>query len=141
DEMTLGWLPRATEKDVGRAIDAASAAFREWRYVAPTTRAEILRKTANYLVEHKERLARIITLELGKPLTESYVEAEKAGEQFQWAAEETRRLYGRVIPARQRYTSQTVSSEPIGPVAAFAGWNAPAITPSRKIAGALAAGC
>lgn len=141
DETILGWLPRASDAEVGRAIDAASTAFGDWRHTAPTARADILRKTANYLLDHKEPLARIITLELGKPLAESYVEVEKASEQFQWAAEETRRLYGRVIPARTRYTSQTVSSEPIGPVAAFSGWNAPAITPSRKIAGALGAGC
>lgn len=141
DETVLGLLPRASDEDVITAIDAAWRAFREWRHTSPNARAQILRKMARYLLEKKEDLARIITLELGKPLTESYVEVEKASEHFLWAAEETRRLYGRVIPADSRYTSQTVSSEPIGPIAAFSGWNAPAITPSRKIAGALGAGC
>lgn len=140
-EEVLGQLPMADERDVAEAINAATAAFRQWKRTGPTIRSEILRKTADYLKDHQDTLAGIITLELGKPLAESYVEVAKASEHFQWASEETRRLYGRVIPARDTLTSQTVSSEPIGPIAAFSGWNAPAITPSRKIAGVLAAGC
>jgi succinate-semialdehyde dehydrogenase/glutarate-semialdehyde dehydrogenase len=104
-------------------------------------RASILRGAAQRLRERSEELSRIVTMELGKPLAESRVEVSKAVEQFEWSAEESRRIYGRIIPAREPRTRQMVIPEPIGPVAAFSGWNAPGITPSRKIASALAAGC
>jgi succinate-semialdehyde dehydrogenase/glutarate-semialdehyde dehydrogenase len=74
-------------------------------------------------------------------LGEAKTEVVTAAEMFEWAAEEARRMYGRIIPARSEGITQTVMWEPIGPVAAFSGWNAPAITPSRKISSALAAGC
>lgn len=141
DEEILGWLPAAGPEDVERAIESAHRAFQHWKCTGPTVRSDILRRVVDYIHGHRDELARIITLELGKPLPESLVEADKAAEHFQWASEETRRLYGRVIPSRDGRTNQVVTSEPIGPVAAFSGWNAPAITPSRKIAGALAAGC
>src|SRR5690606_15975176 len=91
--------------------------------------------------ERAELIAHILTLEQGKPLAESRGEVTGAAEIFEWYAQESRRLYGRVIPARQVQTRQWVLHEPVGPVAAFTPWNFPALTPARKIAGALAAGC
>ena len=91
--------------------------------------------------ERTPLLAWLITRELGKPLAESEKEVATAAEMFEWAAEEARRTYGRLIPGRVSGIRQMAVPEPVGPVAAFSGWNAPAITPSRKIAGALAAGC
>lgn len=137
----LGLLPHATDADVDAALQAAHAAFPAWRRTSPLRRSEILRNAAQLLRERSDELSWIVTRELGKPLAESRVEVSKAAEQFEWSAEESRRIYGRIIPAREPRTRQMVVPEPIGPVAAFAGWNAPAITPSRKIAGALAAGC
>lgn len=139
--LPLGALPHATDADVDAALAAADAAFPAWRRTASLQRSAILRNAAQLLRERSEALSRIITLELGKPLTESRVEVNKAAELFDWSAEESRRIYGRIIPARESGTRQMVIPEPIGPVAAFSGWNAPAITPSRKIASALAAGC
>jgi succinate-semialdehyde dehydrogenase/glutarate-semialdehyde dehydrogenase len=101
----------------------------------------MLRRAACLTRERSAILARQISLELGKPLAEAHKEVGTAAEMFEWASEEARRLYGRTIPARAEGVTQTVVWEPIGPVAAFAGWNAPAITPARKISGALAAGC
>lgn len=140
-EEVLGNLPIATEEDIDLAIQAARETAEEWRNTSAYDRSQILRKAANLLRDRQEMISDIIILELGKPRAEAMKEVITAAEMFEWAAEEARRLYGRLIPARNPEIRQMVQSEPVGPVAAFSGWNAPAITPSRKIAGALAAGC
>lgn len=140
-EQCIGQLPCATQEDITNAIQAAEQSSALWRDTPALNRAEILRKAASLLRERSESIGRIITLELGKPYAEAAREVITASEMFEWGAEEARRLYGRIIPSRDINITQMVTLEPVGPVAAFAGWNAPAITPSRKIAGALAAGC
>lgn len=140
-EEVIGQLPEASPDDVEAAVQAAHAAFPAWRRTPAIERSRILRATADKLRQRTPELAQLITLELGKPLTESEKDVTVAAEMFEWAAEEARRLYGRVIPGRSPDIRQFATLEPIGPVAAFSGWNAPAITPSRKIAGALGAGC
>jgi len=140
-EQVLGKLPMATQHDVACAIAAADKAFAQWRDTSALARSDVLRQTGALLRQRQQQVARTITYELGKPLAEAMGEVIVAAEMFEWAAEEARRLYGRIIPSRNRDMRQMVIQEPVGPVAAFAGWNAPAITPSRKIAGALAAGC
>lgn len=138
---TLSELPVATAADVGEALAAAQDGFAVWRQVSPVERGRVLRDAAGLLRTRVEDVARVITLELGKPLAESRAEVVLAAEHLEWAAEEARRTYGQVIPSREPLTDQHTVLEPIGPVAAFAPWNAPAITPARKIGGALAAGC
>ncbi|MET0628205.1 MAG: NAD-dependent succinate-semialdehyde dehydrogenase [Acidimicrobiia bacterium] len=138
---TLGHLPHASADDLHVAIAAASRAFGPWAATPPVARSAILRKTAEIIRTDGEVLADLISLELGKPRREAAREVDTTVELFEWAAEEGRRAYGRVIPARAVGTRMTAIPEPVGPVAAFAGWNAPAITPARKISGALAAGC
>lgn len=140
-EATLGALPVARSEDLDAALDAAARGFAAWRGSGPVERARVLRRAADTMRARRDRIASLITLELGKPWPEAQREVDTAAEMFEWAAEEARRLYGRIIPARRPGTRQLVMLEPFGPVAAFAGWNAPAITPSRKISGALAAGC
>lgn len=140
-EELLGEVKHASADDVQRAIAAAARAFPSWRQVPAFQRARMLHATAHNLRQRQHAIARSITLELGKPLRESLREVETAADMFEWAAEEGRRSYGRTIPPRSPLTVQLAELEPIGPVAAFAGWNAPAITPARKISGALAAGC
>lgn len=137
----LGQLPCATSADVEAALDAAARTFHAWRTTSALERSNILRRAAALMRDRVNEYSRIITLELGKPLVESVREVNVAAEMFECAAEEGRRLYGRIIPARTPHTWQMAMPEPLGPVAAFAGWNAPAITPSRKISSALAAGC
>src|SRR5690606_35188901 len=100
-----------------------------------------LRNVANEMRRDRDNLARQISAELGKPLSEAQKEVDTAAEMFEWSAEEARRLYGRLIPARAPGIQQLVQLEPYGVVGAFSGWNAPAITPARKISAALAAGC
>lgn len=137
----IGQVPCATTEDVKKAIQAAEQSSELWGNTPALNRAEILRKAASLLRERRESIGRVITLELGKPYAEAVKEVITAAEMFEWGAEEARRLYGRIIPSRDTNITQMVTLEPVGPVAAFSGWNAPAITPSRKIAGALAAGC
>lgn len=141
DGTPLGDYACAAAADVEDAIRAAAGAFRAWRKTPVTERSTMLRRSASLMRERSAELAHRITLELGKPLAEAHKEVGTAAEMFEWASEEARRLYGRTIPARTQGVTQTVMWEPIGPIAAFAGWNAPAITPARKISGALAAGC
>lgn len=140
-EQPLGALPHATDADVDAALQAADAALPAWRRTAPIQRGAILRDAAQLLRARLEELAWIITREQGKPLTESRVEVDKTAELFEWSAEESRRVYGRIIAARKPRTRHMVIPVPIGPVVAFSGWNAPAIAPIRKIATALATGC
>lgn len=138
---SLGTYPYASEADVQAALTAAQAAFKGWRQTSPQERSSKLRRVAALMRERRQAIATQIALELGKPITEANKEIDTAAEMFEWGAEEARRLYGRIIPARTPGVTQMAVLEPVGVVAAFAGWNAPAITPSRKIAGALAAGC
>ncbi len=137
----LGKLPVASADDVERAIQAAHMAFPAWSRTPALERAGILRRAGAILRSRAAELSPLITRELGKPLKEAMGEVETAAEMFDWAAEEARRTYGRIVPARILGMRQMVTLEAVGPVAAFSGWNAPAITPSRKISGALAAGC
>lgn len=138
---TLAMLPMLGRYQVDAAIEVAAKGFALWSKTPLIERARVLNRTAELIRTRRDSLAKFITLELGKPLGQSLVEADTAAEMFAWAAEEARRTYGRVIPARESAMLQYTAWEPIGPVAGFSGWNAPAITPARKIAGALAAGC
>ncbi|MBF5095619.1 NAD-dependent succinate-semialdehyde dehydrogenase [Azospirillum sp. INR13] len=138
---TLGLLPHATIGDVDAAVAAAGEGFRGWRRTSAVERSALLRRTADLMRAEAGGLATLIALELGKPVGEAAREVETAAAMFDWAAEECRRSYGRIIPPRTPGHRLMVMREPVGPVAAFSGWNAPAITPARKIAGALGAGC
>lgn len=138
---TIGQVPHATDSDLAAALKASERGFAIWRDTSPVDRARVLRKTAEILRERQEEIAYVIALELGKPIAEARGEVETAAGMFEWNGEEGRRTYGRVIPSRVANIRQLAVREPAGPIAAFAPWNAPAITPSRKISSALAAGC
>ena len=140
-EAVLAELPHATPADIDEALVAAQKGFQVWRRKPAQERAKILKRTADLMRERREYLAHLITLELGKPIAEARLEVEQAAGMFEWNAEEGKRAYGRVIPARAENIQQMMVKEPVGPIAAFSPWNAPTITPSRKISGALAAGC
>ena len=137
----LGRLPHAGESGLAAATRAAARGFAAWSRTPPAERRRVLLEAARLLRERAEHIAHVMTLEEGKPLAESRAELASAIDIFEWYAEESRRLYGRLVPARQRGVRQQVTAEPVGPVAAFTPWNFPALTPARKIAGALAAGC
>jgi succinate-semialdehyde dehydrogenase/glutarate-semialdehyde dehydrogenase len=140
-EQTVGELPHATTADLDQALACAAEAFASWRELAPDQRGKILRDAATLLRERKERIARIATIESGKPIVQTRMEVEMSAEIFDWYAEEGRRAYGRVLPRRSSGTRMTVFKDPVGPVAAFAPWNFPLGNPARKLGAALAAGC
>ena len=141
DLSVLGALPHASAAQLDAAAHAAHQAFGPWSQTPAHERRRLLLDAAALLRQRHEHIAHVLTLEQGKPLAEARAEVTGAVEIFEWYAEETRRLYGRTIPPRQANVLQTVEHHPIGPVAAFTPWNFPALTPARKIAGALAAGC
>ncbi|MCO5089753.1 NAD-dependent succinate-semialdehyde dehydrogenase [Bosea sp. (in: a-proteobacteria)] len=137
----LGELPLATAADLDRALEAAQAGFEVWRRTSPYERSRILRKAADLIRERADHIATQLTLEEGKTLAEARVETIAAADTFEWYAEEGRRAYGRIVPTRLAGQRHLVLREPVGVVAAFTPWNFPSLTPARKIAGALGAGC
>lgn len=137
----LGRVPLATSADMDRALSATKQAFDVWRKAFPNERAGVLKRAAALMRERAEHIATQMTLEEGKPLAESRDEVLRAAEYFEWFSEEAKRIDGRVVPANRPGVQQLVKRQAIGPVAAFTPWNFPAITPARKLAAALAAGC
>ncbi len=137
----LAELPHATAADLDAALAAADKAFQTWSKTPAIERSVVLRKAAELVRRRTDRIATIMTLEQGKPLAESRAEVQHCAELFEWYAEEGRRVYGRVVPSRSLDLQHIVVSEPTGPCAAFTPWNFPALTPARKLAAALAAGC
>jgi succinate-semialdehyde dehydrogenase/glutarate-semialdehyde dehydrogenase len=137
----VGEVPFAEDADLDRALIAAGKGFRVWKAMSAIERSKIMRKAAEVMRERHETIARAITAEQGKPIAEARIEASLAPEHTEWNAEEGRRAYGRLIPARASDVTQLVTKEPIGPVAAFSPWNFPVNQVARKIASALAAGC
>ncbi|WP_187971175.1 NAD-dependent succinate-semialdehyde dehydrogenase [Aquibium microcysteis] len=137
----VGVVPHATPADLDRALAAAERAFATWRHVNPRDRGRILKKAADLMRERQEDIARLATLEMGKPLAEARLETHFASEEMEWFAEEGRRSYGRVIPGRLHHTRFSVVREPVGPSAGFSAWNFPIGNAARKMGAALAAGC
>ncbi|MCP5149736.1 MAG: NAD-dependent succinate-semialdehyde dehydrogenase [Ectothiorhodospiraceae bacterium] len=140
-EEVIGHLPHASSADLDRALDAADRGFKVWRAMSAYDRANIIYKAGALIRERADDIGRTLTLEQGKVLAEGKGEVLVAADIFQWYAEEGRRAYGRIIPSRIPGSRQMVIREPVGPVAAFTPWNFPAVTPARKIAGALGSGC
>jgi succinate-semialdehyde dehydrogenase/glutarate-semialdehyde dehydrogenase len=135
-----GRLTLVTTADLDRALEAAERGFQAWRAVAPEKRAAVLTKTAALLRERADQIARIATMEQGKPFAEAKGEVIAAAMMVDFHAGESVRVYGRVLmrPAGQR---SMVLQQPVGPVAAFCAWNFPALNVVRKLTPAIAAGC
>ena len=137
----LGKLPHASKADLDAALAAADKGFKVWKAMSAYDRANIMRKAANLLRERADHVGQVMTMEQGKPYPEARIEALTSADIIDWYAEEGRRAYGRIVPGRVKGVRQIVVQEPVGVVAAFTPWNFPTLTPVRKIAGALAAGC
>ncbi|MBV9778115.1 MAG: NAD-dependent succinate-semialdehyde dehydrogenase [Acetobacteraceae bacterium] len=134
----FAWAERA---DLDRALEAAAKGFDTWKKVSAYERSKIMRKAADLLRERVQTVAEIMTQEQGKTVAEAKAEILNAADTIDWFAEEGRRTYGRVIPARAEGVYQLVIKEPVGPVAAFTPWNFPINQVVRKLSAALAAGC
>lgn len=139
--MCVGQAPAQGETEARLAIDFAEQAFNLWRKIEPAERAATLKRFATHLEGEAERLARVISLEQGKPLRESRAEIGQGIAYLHWFAEEARRGYGDLVPDRPGGGRMLIRREPVGIVAAVTPWNFPFSMPLRKIAPALAAGC
>ena len=137
----LAVLPHASRADLDAALAAAEKGFAVWKATSAYDRAKIMRKAADLVRERYDHISKVQTQEQGKPYVESRGEVLTSADIIDWYAEEGRRSYGRIVPGRTKGVRQIVTQEPIGVVAAFTPWNFPTLTPVRKIAGALAAGC
>lgn len=137
----LGSLAHAGIADLDRALAAAEKGFATWRKVSAFDRGKVMRKAAELIRSRADDIAKLMTQEQGKPLAEAKGETMAAADVIEWFAEEAKRAYGRVIPARAEGVYQLVIKEPVGPVACFTPWNFPINQAVRKISAALAAGC
>ena len=140
-EEVIGKVARAKIDDLDEALDAADNAFKLWKKTTPFERYNILRKAAELLRNRVNLIAELMTTEQGKPLAEAKGETLMGADRIDWMAEEGRRSYGRVIPARLNGVYQFTVKEPVGPVAAFTPWNFPINQILQKVPAAIAAGC
>src|SRR5690554_8132464 len=137
----LGTIPRMGAAETRRAIQAANRAWGAWRSKTAKERADILRRWYDLMHQHTDDLARIMTLEQGKPLTEARGEISYAASYLEWYAEEGKSAYGDTIPTNGADRRIVVIKEPVGVCAAITPWNFTAAMITRKAAAALAAGC
>jgi succinate-semialdehyde dehydrogenase/glutarate-semialdehyde dehydrogenase len=141
DQSVVARVANGAGPEIQRAVQAAHAAFREWSILAPKERGQILLAIQELMQERRDELARLVTLENGKPFEEAKKEVQFSLGYFGWFAEESRRNSGEWIASPQAGKRYWVFHQPIGPVAAVTPWNFPSTMVTRKIAPALAAGC
>ena len=141
DLSLLSSVTDCGEKETKKAIDSAYNAFILWKDWTPSKRSQIIRNWYNLILENKEDLARIITLEQGKPIKESLGEIDYGASFVDWFAEEAKRIYGDIISSNEPDKRIIVLKQPVGVVAAITPWNFPIAMITRKVAPALAAGC
>jgi len=137
----IGSVPKMGAAETRRAIEAADKALPAWRALTAKDRANRLRRWFELMIENQDDLARLMTLEQGKPLTEAKGEIAYAASFLEWFGEEAKRVYGDMIPGHQPDKRLMVIKQPIGVTAAITPWNFPSAMITRKAGPALAAGC
>lgn len=137
----LGTVPKMGAGETRAAIEAANQALPAWRALTAKERAVILRRWFDLMMANQDDLAKLMTLEQGKPLAEAKGEIAYAASFIEWFAEEGKRIYGDTIPGHQADKRLIVIKQPIGVTAAITPWNFPAAMITRKAGPALAAGC
>ena len=141
NRQVIGHVPLLDHEQIVAAVDAAHRAFTAWRQQSLDSRAALLRRWAELMLEHQEALARILSEEQGKPLAEARGEIAYAASFIPWFAEEARRLNGQTIPSHIAGAQLSTLKEPVGVCALLTPWNFPSAMITRKAAAALAAGC
>src|SRR5437667_653146 len=137
----IGTVPKLGRAETRQAIDAAARAFPSWRAKTAKERAGVLRRWFDLMMANQDDLARLMTIEQGKPLSESKGEVAYAAAFLEWFGEEAKRIYGDTIPPHQPDKRIVVTKEPIGVVACITPWNFPLAMITRKAGPAIAAGC
>lgn len=141
DQRTFGYVPNFGVAETREAIHAAKVALAGWRSFSAKERSDLMISWANLCLDHADDLARILTLEQGKPLAEARGEILYGTSFLHWFAGEARRIYGDTIPANARNRRIVTLKQPVGVVAAITPWNFPNAMITRKAGAALAAGC
>lgn len=134
-------VPEMGQAETNLAIEAAQIAFGEWKNTTASTRAILLRKWYELLIENQNDLALILTAEQGKPFNEAVGEIKYGAQYIEWFSEEARRVYGDTIPGQDAEKRIMVIKQPVGVVGIITPWNFPNAMIARKIGAALAAGC
>ena len=137
----IGSCPEMTTEDVDDAISVAQKSFETFRNTAPKERAKILRKWFDLMTEHKESLARILMYENGRPIVGARQEITYAASFFDWFAGEAERSYGYTAAGSTPGNRVITIQQPVGVVGILTPWNFPSAMITRKVAGAVAAGC
>ncbi len=141
-EQAIAACPKASKEQLDAALTAADKAFVGWAATPGAERHRVIRRAADLLRERAETIARVVTLEMGKPHAQALGETLNAADLIDFLGEEAKRQGGRLVPVRGAHLlEQRVTQEPIGPAALFTPWNFPINLPAKKLAGALAAGC
>ena len=140
-EEIIGKASKANSKDIQRALTSAEKGLEIWKNTSPWERSKVIRKISDLMRKKVDTLAKWLTLEVGKPLSEGAGEVGGAADIFEWNSEETKRIFGEINQSRFPNTKIHVIYQPVGVVAALVPWNFPVILASRKISTALAAGC
>ena len=141
DESVLTAIADGTPADGERALAAAAGAQKAWAATEPRVRGEILRSAFELLTERADDFARLMTLEMGKPLAEARGEVAYGAEFFRWFSEEAVRIHGRYSSAPTGPTRLITMKGPVGPTLMITPWNFPLAMGTRKIGPAIAAGC
>jgi len=137
----LGQVSDASANDMRKVIDSAVASFEFWRDQTAEYRCNLLENLYDLVLEEKEELARIMTMENGKPYQESLGEIVYGANFIKWYSEEGKRIYGQLIPSSSENKRIMVRKQPVGVVYGITPWNFPFAMITRKLAPALAAGC
>lgn len=137
----LGHVPNCGRAETVRAVQAAQEAWPAWRAMTALERSGVILRLHDLMLQHQDELARLMTMEQGKPLAESRGEIGFGASFLRWFAEEGRRAYGSVIPAPWRDKRIVVTREPVGVVGIITPWNFPSAMICRKAGPALAVGC
>jgi len=137
----IGTVPKLSAAETRQAIEAANRAFPAWSKKTAKERAAILRRWFDLMMANQDDLARLMTLEQGKPLAESKGEVAYAAAFLEWFGEEAKRIYGDTIPQHQADKRIVVIKQPIGVVACITPWNFPLAMITRKAGPAIGAGC
>lgn len=140
-EEVLDALSHASASDLEDALEAVEWGFQVWRKVTAARRRDLMRTAVRRILERRHEIALALTLEQGKPLKQSLAEVDVACSMIDWYADQAIRIPGRLLQVPTEGADGEVRKEPVGPCLLMSPWNMPVVLASRKIAGALAAGC